>query len=96
MNRRELITMLGLGPLFHGQPQTAEPRCFGIIKGEEVEVECPGDEGEDCPLGHHQEPLLIIDLDLERGDEVRPIKLRVCAVCGVVYVKRPEPKEPSK
>ena len=95
MNRRELLTALGLGQLFHG-PQVPEPRCFGVIGGIEIEIECPEDERENCSQGHHQKPRYVIDLDLSRGDEERTLILRVCSVCGGCYVLPEVRREPSK
>ena len=95
MNRRELLTALGFGQLFHG-PQVPEPRCFGVIRGIEIEIECPSDGKEDCPLGHHQKPSYVVELSLSRGDEEKSLILRTCSQCGGAYVLPEVRKEPSK
>ena len=95
MLRRELLTALGFGQLFHG-PQVPEARCFGVIRGIEVEIECPADEREKCPQGHLQKPSYVVELSLSRGDEEKSLILRICSQCGGAYVLPEMRREPSK
>jgi hypothetical protein len=105
LTRLDFLRFFGVattGQLFHPPQDPKEPRCFGVVHGVELEIECPpGDEFEVCPNLHRQKPSYTIDLALSREGEEKALVVCVCSICHVLYQREEKdvsavPGEPSK